>query len=458
MVQDFLAPPAADYDTARARVMSPTETAISGTSLSSDTSAARADSPVTFATSSARLNKPTSRGLLLVSDDAAGRGGTERAIIEVAQAMSARGWRAIVLVPGAGSTSRMCRDAGLEVRVSSLYRRPRFWRVRRYFPPDVWLRNLGGVVSLRRLLRREQIAVIYSAAKDSESIFQWARFAKRSRVPIIWSCHDTNPKVLTFCKRGLGEHVDRVLAVSKHVKSALLQAGLTSPDKIEVLYNGLDIKGWDAQLAGNAITLREELGIQPAQPLIGLVGRLDPIKGQLTFLRAAALVARIRPDALFLLVGLTRPGSRFARFASYYREILAQIRSPALRGRVLCTGWRDRIAPVMASLDILAQPSTRETFGRTLIEAMASRKPVIATRVGGMPEVVADQETGLLVPKEEPQSLAAAMIALLEDPRRARQMGEAGRRRVEQLFSLERGNTAVAFICASVADGETRKR
>ena len=115
------------------------------------------------------------------------------------------------------------------------------------------------------------------------------------------------------------------------------------------------------------------------------------------------------------------------------------------------------MAPVMASLDILAQPSTRETFGRTLIEAMASRKPVIASRVGGMPEVVADQETGLLVPREDPQSLAAAIIALLEDPARARQMGEAGRRRVEHLFSLERRTTAVASICASVANGGTRQ-
>ena len=110
------------------------------------------------------------------------------------------------------------------------------------------------------------------------------------------------------------------------------------------------------------------------------------------------------------------------------------------------------MAPVMASLDILVQPSKRETFGRTLIEAMATRKPVIASRVGGMPEVVVDQETGLLVAEEDQQSLAAAMIALLRDPARALQMGEAGRRRVEQLFSLECRTNAVASICATVAE------
>src|SRR5215472_5560344 len=401
--------------------------------------------------------KLTSRALLLVSDDPGGRGGVERGIIEVARAMNARGWRAMVLVPAMGSTSRMCREAGLDVKLSRLYRRPRFWRMRRYFPPDIWLRNFAGGVRLRRLLRREEVAVVYSAAKDSESIFRWARFARRSRVPIIWSCHDTNPRGLTFCKRGLEEHVDRVLAVSNHVKSALLEAGLASADKIAVLYNGLDLKRWDAELSASSATLRDELGIPPEPPVIGLVGRLDPIKGQLTFLRAAALVAPICPDALFLLVGLTRPRSRVARFAHYYREILKQVRSPALRGRVLFTGWRSQMAPVMASLDILVQPSRRETFGRTLIEAMATRKPVIASRVGGMPEVVTDQESGLLVPEEDPQKLAAAMIALLQDPARARQMGEVGRRRVEQFFSLERRTNAVASICARVAEGEDRR-
>jgi glycosyltransferase involved in cell wall biosynthesis len=425
---------------------------------SSDTPAGAADASFpASAASRIHAKKLISRSLLLVSDDPGGRGGVERGIIEVARAMNARGWRAIVLVPAVGSTLRMCREAGLEVQVSRLYRRPRFWRVRHYFPADVWVRNLAAGVRLRRLLRREQVALLYSAAKDSESIFRWARFARRSGIPVIWSCHDTNPSGLTFCKRGLEQHVDRVIAVSNHVKSALLQAGLTRPDKITVLYNGLDLKRWDAELAGSPSTLRDELGIPPEPPVIGLVGRLDPIKGQLTFLRAAALVAQKRADAVFLLVGLTRPPSRFARFARYYREILRQIRSPALRGRVLCTGWRSRMAPVMASLDVLVQPSRRETFGRTLIEAMATRKPVIASRVGGMPEVVAEQESGLLVAEEDQQSLAAAIITLLEDPSRARRMGEVGRRRVEQFFSLERRTTAVASICASFADGEAHE-
>jgi len=90
----------------------------------------------------------------------------------------------------------------------------------------------------------------------------------------------------------------------------------------------------------------------------------------------------------------------------------------------------------MASLDILVQPSRRETFGRVLIEAMASRKPVIATRIGGMPEIVTEGVTGILVHPEDPRDLAAAILELLRDPNRRRTMGDAGRRRVETYFGL----------------------
>ena len=398
----------------------------------------------------------TARSVWLISDDAAGHGGVERGIIEIGLGLAQLGWRPVVIVPSPGAMAQMAVAAGLQMRVVSLFRRPRFWRVRRFLPLDVWIRDACGSLTAKRMLRRDKVALMLCAGKESRTVRRWAGFAQRMGVPIIWSCHDTNPSVLTHCTPRLTNLLERTLAVSGHVKSTLLSAGLNQADKITVVYNGLDLTAWDAQLAGTERTLREELGIPRGRPVVGLVARLDPIKGQKIFLQAAELVIKERPDVLFVLVGLMRPASRLARFFTYYREVRKLARSKMLRGHVLYTGWRTQMAPVMQALDIVVQPSLRETFGRTLIEAMATRKPVIASRVGGMPEVVVEGRTGLLVPPDEPQALAQAVVTLLDDPERRRLMGEEGRRVVEERFRLETRINTIATICTAAADYRQR--
>jgi glycosyltransferase involved in cell wall biosynthesis len=205
---------------------------------------------------------------------------------------------------------------------------------------------------------------------------------------------------------------------------------------IEVVHNAIDVQDWDRRPGEGGTSLREELGVPASRPIVGLVGRLNQVKGQREFLLAADLVARAHPDAVFLLIGIIRPTSPWAPLAGYFREVEALTRRPSLRGRVVLTGWRTDLPRVMASLDILVQPSRRETFGRVLIEAMASQKPVVATRVGGMPEIVVHGETGLIVPPEDPSALAEAILELLQDPARRHAMGEAGRRRVESHFDF----------------------
>jgi glycosyltransferase involved in cell wall biosynthesis len=234
------------------------------------------------------------------------------------------------------------------------------------------------------------------------------------------------------------------------VKQELLRAGLDCPGGIEVIHNGLALTDWDARTAAIQTPFREELGIPPDRPTIGLVGRLDRVKGQREFLLAAEIVAQAHPGAVFLLVGVVPPASRWAPFADYFQEVEALARRPALRGRVLVAGWREDLPRIMGSLDILVQPSLRETFGRVLIEAMAARRPVVATGVGGMPEIVVDGETGLLVSPGDTSALAAAILSLLQDPPRRRAMGEAGRRRVEERFSLPERLRRFEAICAEV--------
>jgi glycosyltransferase involved in cell wall biosynthesis len=376
-----------------------------------------------------------SKAILFISDDI-GRGGTEVGLLQTATGLARERWCPLVIVPACGYLYEMCTRAGLDTRVLNFYRLPRFWRVRRYFPIDSWLTILVNGRRLKRLLQRERIALVQTSAKETLNVRNLARVARAAGVPLVWSCHDSNPKVLTYCRQGLGAKIDRIVAISHHVREELLRAGIEEPDKIEVLHNAIDIKAWDARTSAIDSSLREELGIPHNRPVVGLVARLDPIKGQRAFLLAADLVAQACPDAVFLLVGVVRPTSRWAVFADYFREVEALARRPTLQGRVLFAEWRTDLPRVMESLDILVQPSLRETFGRVLIEAMASRKPAVVTRVGGMPEIVVNGETGIVVPPEDPPALAAAVVSLLQDRARSQNMGEAGRRRVEERFTL----------------------
>ena len=373
--------------------------------------------------------------ILFVSDDPAGRGGTEIRLMQDATQLGSGRWRTTVLVPARGHLHAMLTRAGIDTRVLNFYHLPRFWRVRRLFPVDAWLTLLVNGRRFRRLLAREGIALVNSVAKETLIVWHTGRVARAARVPMIWSCGDTNPRVLAYCRRGLGQRVDRVIASSQHVKTTLLEAGMNDPEKIEVVHNAIDLDEWDAASASGG-SLRDELGIPRDRAVVGLIGRLDRVKGQREFLLAAERVAREDPDAVFLLVGVIRPRSRWEPFADYYEEVDALMRRPALRGRVVVTGWRTDLPRVMATQDVVVQPSLRETFGRVLIEAMAARKPVVVTRIGGMPEIVVHGETGLIVPPSDPDALAAAILALLRDHERRRAMGEAGRARVEAHFSL----------------------
>jgi len=374
--------------------------------------------------------------LLLVADDPAGRGGTEIRLLQTAASLPPARWRPLVVVPSGGHLYDLLMTSGVDTRVLNFYRLPRYWRLRRLFPLDTWITLLINRYRFRKLLERESVALVHTVAKQTLNVWNVAQVARQANIPVVWSCGDSNPQVLGFCRRGLGSRLNRIIAISQHVKEALLHAGLDCPEKIEVLHNAIDLPDWDARLSKLDGSLRAELGLAPGRPLVGLVARLDPVKGQHTFLQAAELVAQTHTDVAFVLVGVIRPKSRRAVFARYFAEVEALAQRPALRARVKFLDWRSDLPDVMASLDILVQPSRRETFGRVLIEAMASRKPVIATRIGGMPEIVTEGVTGILVHPEDPRDLAAAILELLRDPNRRRTMGDAGRRRVETYFGL----------------------
>jgi glycosyltransferase involved in cell wall biosynthesis len=173
--------------------------------------------------------------------------------------------------------------------------------------------------------------------------------------------------------------------------------------------------------------LRAELGLQPDTPLVGIVARLVPIKAHEVFLKAAAKVCARFPQSRFLLVG---DGERLA-------ELQLLVERLGLRDRVLFLGWRQDLDRVLADLDLVVLTSRNEGSPVCLIEAMAAARPVVATRVGGVADVVDDGITGCLVDADKPEDVANAIVELLGDENRRRAMGEAARQRVPR-FGIDR--------------------
>lgn len=181
----------------------------------------------------------------------------------------------------------------------------------------------------------------------------------------------------------------------------------------------------------------------PNQPLkIGLIGRISPWKGQHIFIEAAAMLRNEFPDVVFQIIG----APLFSEF-EYESEVKRLTRELQLESQVEFTGFLRDVQSAIHQLQIVVHASTvAEPFGQVVIEGMATGRPVIATNGGGIPEIVVDQVTGLLVPMNDARALADAMASLLRNPEEARAMGARGRRRVNDLFTIERSAKAVEQV------------
>jgi glycosyltransferase involved in cell wall biosynthesis len=229
---------------------------------------------------------------------------------------------------------------------------------------------------------------------------------------------------------------DRVLVNADAVKSSLCDRGF-EPDRIVVIRNGLDMQRFSRTPDPR---VRQELGIPPGAPIVALVSRLDPIKGVEHLLDAAGPVLARHPEARFLIVGegpVGRPGERLPQ-GDYAGELAERARRLGLTDRVVFTGYRPDVPDVLAHVQVAVLPSLSEGLSNFVLEAMATGVPVVATRVGGNPELVRDADTGLLVPPADAAALTAAIDHLLDAPDVAAAMGQAGRRRIQERFSLDR--------------------
>jgi glycosyltransferase involved in cell wall biosynthesis len=296
------------------------------------------------------------------------------------------------------------------------------------------LRDWVTLIKLYRLFRDWRPDIVHTHTAKAGTVGRLA--ARLARVPVVIHTfhghvfHDyfgpLQARAFIRIERFLASLSDQIVAVSEGQRRELAAYGLASLDKIAVVPLGFEL---DALLKCESLRgqLRRELGISEGTPLVGIVARLAAIKNHRLFLDAARLVVEAGQEAVFLVVG---DGELRAELEAYVAEL-------GLAERVIFTGWRRDLPRIYADLDVVALSSLNEGTPVSLIEAMAAARPVVATRVGGVPDVVFDKESGYLVQSKDTEELARGLLDLLRAPDRAGEMGLAGRAAVHPKYASE---------------------
>jgi len=296
---------------------------------------------------------------------------------------------------------------------------------------------LGGLIALfklYRLMRREKPHIVHTHTATAGLLGRLA--ARLAGAPVILHTFHGHvlhgyfgplrSKALVWMERLLARLSDRIVTVSEGQRRELAGYGIAPLEKITVVPLGFELEDLLA-CESHRGELRRELGLAAEDKLIGIVARLVPITNHRLFLQAAQVVAEAMPQARFLVVG----------DGELRGELKAYAHGLGMDGRVLFTGWRRDLPRLYADLDVVALTSINEGTPVSLIEAMAAGVPVVATAVGGVPDVVADGETGYLVKAGDVKGMAEAIIELLKSPEKAREMGSAGREAVYPKFTVQ---------------------
>ena len=309
---------------------------------------------------------------------------------------------------------------------------------------ELGLRGAEGIRSFREMLdyiRKEKVDIIHSHL--TSATYFGCILGGMTKTPLVSSLH-TRTSDLVY-RRLMPKRGNRIITVSNFLREMLIKQGIPGW-LLKTIYNGTEffpeetgIEGFDNLAAPfqsapfpsineSALPVRAELNLPPEAEMIGLFGHVDEQKGHPLLIQAARSIVERRPNAYFVFIGHAE-----ARIRKNLWEMAA---ADGVAQRLRYAGVRNDVPRLMDAMDIVTVPSQIESFGMVIIEAMARGKPVVATRVGGIPELVTHEETGLLV-ERQPSQLADALVSLLQDPQKRESMGRKGRERARTCFSAD---------------------
>lgn len=307
----------------------------------------------------------------------------------------------------------------------------------RVFEVSARPQDLPAVLSLLRQ-RLEQSDLLHT--HEFKSHFLGWRAAQAAQRPWIATDHylatEDDWRLRLF---GVADRITlpraRVVIAPSHSQAERL-ARYVPRQNIRVVYHGIDADAFVASAVTERAWLRGQHNVAVGQPIISVFGRLEPQKGHSVLLHAARIMLASRPDLRFWIVG---DGSLSAALQEQARQLgIAEV--------VRFFGYQRDVASLMAASDVVLLPSRHESFGIVLIEAMSLGKPIVATSAGSIPEVVLDGVQGYLVPPYNAEELSRQVLRLVANPLQAERLGQAGRERVQQVFTVHQMVERVAAI------------
>jgi glycosyltransferase involved in cell wall biosynthesis len=363
-----------------------------------------------------------------------GWGGQPSRILMLCQGLKVRGHQVVIAAPAGSVLATRARDAGIETFEGAAFRKPKHLA-------STWtdVHRLGAHLASGRY-----DLIDAHGSQDLWTTVAARRFMAAPRPPLVFTRHNTKRIAPHLFNRWLYRQVNHLIVVSSSVLPRyrpFLDQGDLHRERVSIIHSAYRPDRFHPGIDGAA--LRMALGIGAAAPLIGAVGRLVPDKGQDDLLRAAAEVLRRRPETRFVLVGAGTAEPAL-------RALAAEL---GIGSACLFLGFRDDVPAITAMLTIAVLASVDcDASPAVLKEALACGVPAVATDIGGAAEILRPGETGLIVPPRRPDELARALLALLDDPERARGMGRRGSADMAARFTPDRlVEETLTTYCAVVA-------
>lgn len=311
--------------------------------------------------------------------------------------------------------------------------------VKTFFIPELArpinpLKDLIALIKLFRFCRREKIDIIHTHSSKAGILGRWA--ARLAKVPIIthtihgWGFYPKQNflkrRLFIFLEKMTGKITDQLIAVSRANIETGIKNRIGEKGKYTLIRSGIKPSQFQ-NVEVNITEKRKELSLDPDTKVVGMIAPFKPQKAPLDFIKVANQVIEKRPKTQFLLIGdgELRP------------EIERSIKELDLEKKVILTGWRKDISQILKVIDVLALTSRWEGLPRVFPEAMASELPIVANKVDGAPEAIEEGVNGFLVSVGDIRDMAEKIIALLDNPEKAKEMGRKGREKVFPEFDID---------------------